>query len=126
MKIEVSNGEILDKICILQIKQSRIRNLEKWNNVNKELNTLLSIVSSDENFMEILSSSLYSELYSINYMLWDVEDNIRKKESEMKFDDEFIRLARLVYKLNDDRAQIKRRVNVASNSDLIEEKEYQS
>jgi hypothetical protein len=122
MKIEVSNGEILDKISILEIKKARINSPEKLVNIEKELNELLPLyevlVTSDE------VGKKYLELKSVNEQLWDIEDDIREWEDRYYFGDKFVELARLVYITNDRRAKIKKDINLLSGSELIEEKSY--
>lgn len=118
--VNVSVGEYLDKITILQIKQEKINNKEQLVNVNRELDLLLSL--DDES---IVGTELYTSLKNINEQLWDIEDRIRVKEKHQHFDDEFISIARSVYKLNDQRAAIKRQINVQYASELIEEKSYE-
>lgn len=118
--VTVSIGEYIDKITILQIKQKKIRNREQLNNVNRELNLLLPLDSE-----AIVGTKLYNNLKTINEQLWDIEDRIRIKEKQLAFDDEFISLARSVYKLNDQRADIKRQINLQYASELIEEKSYE-
>lgn len=122
MKIEVSNGEIIDKITILQIKEKYITDNSKLKNIKfelQELNPLLeSIITTP------FLSSLYSLLHEVNLQLWDIEDKLREKESKGEFDEEFIELARSVYYTNDERAIIKKDINTASGSKLIEEKSY--
>ena len=122
MKIEVSNGEILDKISILEIKKARINSPEKLVNIEKELNELLPLyevlVTSDE------VRKKYLELKSVNEQLWDIEDDIREWEDRYYFGDKFVELARLVYITNDRRAKIKKDINLLSGSELIEEKSY--
>ena len=125
MKIEVSNGEILDKITILIIKSKRITDPNKLKNINAELEELLPYLdifgySSNESVR-----SLVQELENINKKLWDVEDELRDKERKKYFDDNFIELARLVYFTNDKRAEVKKKLNEITNSKLIEEKSYQ-
>ena len=122
MKIEVSNGEILDKISILEIKKARINSPEKLVNIEKELGELLPLyevlVTSDE------VKKKYLELKSVNEQLWDIEDDIREWEDRYYFGDKFVELARLVYITNDRRAKIKKDINLLSGSELIEEKSY--
>ena len=122
MKIEVSNGEILDKISILEIKKARINSPEKLVNIEKELSELLPLyevlVTSDE------VEKKYLELKSVNEQLWDIEDDIREWEDRYYFGDKFVELARLVYITNDRRAKIKKDINLLSGSELIEEKSY--
>lgn len=122
MKVEVSNGELLDKFSILQIKMSNITNESKLVNVTKEYNELYN------DCMEILGDSkvfeLFSELREINKDLWKIEDDIRECEERQDFGDEFIQLARAVYFTNDKRAEFKKKINLASGSALVEEKSY--
>jgi len=120
MKIEVSNGEIIDKLTILQIKCERIRDQEKLKNIRKEYDELreqaLSVLKQDD--------PLYKALYNINYELWDIEDRIRELERRKDFGKDFIETARSVYFKNDLRAGIKKEINIKTSSDLIEEKSY--
>ena len=125
MKIEVSNGEILDKITILVIKSKKITDPIKLKNINNELDELqpfLDVVGYESNSTV---NSLVKELESVNEKLWDVEDKLRDKERSKQFDDEFIKLARDVYFTNDERAKIKKHLNEVTNSKLVEEKSYQ-
>lgn len=121
MKIEVSNGEIIDKLTILQIKLERISDGEKLKNLTREYDELLKVTSS------ILSNSdpLYKALYEINCDLWDIEDRIRDLERRKDFGDEFVATARSVYFKNDKRAAIKREINIKTSSGFIEEKSYE-
>ncbi|OHE58525.1 MAG: hypothetical protein A2X71_02330 [Thiobacillus sp. GWE1_62_9] len=122
--IEVSYGELIDKITILEIKVERIDDPDKVRNVSNELvilkDALATYVPPDPKVDE-----LADQLRSINGHLWDVEDRLRKKEHEKKFDDEFIELARSVYFTNDHRAKIKRELNELLRSSVVEEKSYQ-
>ena len=120
MKIEVSNGEIIDKLTIIHIKLERIRDEAKLKNLKKEFDELSKVTSS------ILSTSdpLYKALYDVNAELWDIEDHIRDLERKKDFGKEFIETARLVYFRNDRRAELKREINIRTSSDLIEEKSY--
>ena len=125
MKIEVSNGEILDKITILVIKSKKITDPIKLKNINNELDELkpfLDVVNYESNSTV---NSLVKELESVNEKLWNVEDKLRDKERSKQFDDEFIKLARDVYFTNDERAKIKKNLNEVTNSKLVEEKSYQ-
>jgi hypothetical protein len=125
MKIEVSNGEILDKITILVIKSKMITDPTKLKNINNELDELkpfLDVVGYESNNT---INSLVKELESVNEKLWNVEDKLRDKERSKQFDDEFIKLARDVYFTNDERARIKKNLNEVTNSKLVEEKSYQ-
>ena len=121
MKIEVSIGELVDKVSILSIKLQKIKNTGKLSNIKKEYDTLLKsmIGSGIDN-----ASDDFQRLKKINLKLWDIEDQIRLKEAAREFDDEFIHLARSVYFTNDERAAIKKEINLKCNSGLIEEKEY--
>jgi len=125
MKIEVSNGEILDKITILVIKSKMITDPTKLKNINNELDELkpfLDVVGYESN---TTVNSLVKELESVNEKLWNVEDKLRDKERSKQFDDEFIKLARDVYFTNDERARIKKNLNEVTNSKIVEEKSYQ-
>lgn len=122
MRIEVSNGEILDKISILEIKKARINSPEKLVNIEKEWMELWplyeKLVTTDEVAWK------YNELKSVNEQLWEIEDEIREWEERYHFGDKFIQLARLVYITNDRRAKIKKDINLLTGSELIEEKSY--
>jgi len=122
MKIEVSIGEIVDKLSILKIKTENITDKVKLDNVIKEYEYLLGVVEGDLNIST--NSDLYKELLSINKELWVIEDDIRDKERDKLFDDEFISLARSVYFTNDKRADVKKRINIEYGSDFVEEKSY--
>jgi hypothetical protein len=125
MKIEVSNGEIVDKMTILEIKLNKIQNNVQLENVEKEWTILNDCVMA---LYQIYGdSNLYSlvdDLSEVNSKLWDIEDWIRDCEKEQRFDKEFVELARSVYKLNDERSEIKRQINLLTKSELIEEKSY--
>jgi len=121
MKIEVSIGEIVDKLSILQIKTAFIKDEEKLNNVKKEYDYLYDIVFNE---MKIEQSDFF-DMVSINQELWKIEDDIRDKERAKEFDDEFIRLARAVYVTNDKRAEVKKVINIKYGSLFVEEKSYQ-
>jgi len=123
IKVEVSAGELLDKITILEIKSERIHDAGKLVNINKELMILRS-TWDDMSLSDDGLEKLYSDLKAINEKLWDIEDNIRTKESKAAFDDEFIELARSVYIVNDKRSHIKKEINCLLGSDLTEEKSY--
>ena len=116
----VSLGELIDKITILEIKQTHMTGT-KLKNVDKELKLLKNILQ-DTNLK--INIDLINNLKGVNNNLWVIEDNIRKKESNQEFDKEFIQLARSVYKENDKRASIKKEINQKYNSDLVEEKSY--
>ena len=120
MNIEVSHGEIVDKLSILQIKTSFIKDDEKLNNVKKEYDYLYNIVFNE---MKIKQSD-FSNMVDINQVLWKIEDDIRDKERDKLFDTEFIELARSVYTTNDKRAEIKKEINLKYGSLFVEEKSY--
>lgn len=124
IKTPVSFGEVLDKITILEIKSEQIKDASKLNNIKTELDLLNKtwhkFVSDSD---EIIA--LKTELKKINQALWNIEDDIRIKEGKKQFDDEFIQLARSVYVTNDKRADVKKQINLALGSTLVEEKSYQ-
>ena len=122
MNIEVSHGEIVDKLTILQIKKENITDQIKLDNIVKEYEYLFSVVENDLSIST--SSPEYLELLSVNKDLWVIEDDIRDKERNKEFDDEFIKLARAVYYTNDVRAKIKKEINLKYSSGFIEEKSY--
>lgn len=121
MKIEVSNGEIVDKLTIVQIKTERIRDEAKLVNLRKEFDVLAEAAKSilDKN------DPLYMELYRVNCELWEIEDRIRDLERKKDFGRDFIKTARAVYVLNDQRSEIKRKINIRTSSGLTEEKSYE-
>ena len=125
LQVPVSVGEVLDKITILQIKLSHIYDANKRVNIQNELDALLPLVAGD-GFATDEMQGLMAELKSVNEALWDIEDDIREKEAVKSFDAEFIKLARAVYVTNDKRAEIKKQINLATGSALIEEKSYES
>jgi hypothetical protein len=125
LQVPVSVGEVLDKITILQIKLAHISDATKRANIQNELDALLPLVAGDA-FATDQMQALMAELKSVNEALWDIEDDIREKEAAKSFDAEFIRLARAVYITNDKRAEIKKQINLATGSDLVEEKSYES
>ena len=123
LKVEVSVGELLDKITILEIKSERITDPSKLTNVNKELGILRQTWADSPLSSQNVTPQI-AHLKRVNEALWDIEDNIRRKEAQQKFDDEFISLARSVYHQNDDRAAVKKEINTLLGSDLVEEKSY--
>ena len=121
---EISAGELIDKITILEIKKEKISNKEKLVEVNKELvslNETLKKFINDENKI----SSFKNDLKNINLKLWDIEDGKRSAEKNNKFDEKFIQLARNVYKFNDERAKIKLAINTSLGSNIKEVKSYE-
>ena len=123
MEIEVSHGEIVDKLTILQIKKENITDPDKLDNITKEYDYLFSVVENDLGIPT--SSSEYLELLSVNKELWVIEDDIRDKERQKEFDDDFIKIARSVYYTNDVRSKIKKEINLKYSSDFVEEKSYE-
>ena len=124
MLVEVSNGELLDKISILELKMLKIEDKEKLVNVHKEFDTLNPlVVELFENYDGQLQNH-YLELAKINGELWDIEDWIRDCEREKRFDKEFVELARSVYITNDKRCEVKKLINILTSSGLVEEKSY--
>lgn len=121
MKIEVSNGELIDKWTILYNKIQHVDDAAKIN-VEKELDLLDPLVQELD--VKFGLSADIMELYFINKKLWDIEDKIREKHARNEFDGEFIDLAKSVYITNDKRAKLKRRINDLTNSTLVEEKAY--
>lgn len=123
----VSVGEIFDKLSILQIKEQKISDPIKLNNVKTEIKELnKSIINLDvyEKSSYELLNALKTELYETNFKLWEIEDALRELESQKNFEQEFISLARQVYMTNDKRAEIKKEINRMTGSDIIEEKHY--
>lgn len=121
--VPTSWGEVIDKITILEIKRQNIVNEAALLNVEKELGMLSSLVGSSVAEDPALVE-MKRELLEINSRLWTIEDRIREKESDRSFDAEFIELARSVYRTNDLRAAVKRRINTHLASDIVEEKSY--
>jgi len=121
MKIEVSNGEIIDKLTIIQIKLERIKDEVKLVNLRKEYNELLNTSAS------IISTAdvLYQSLYAVNCELWEIEDHIRDLERKKDFGNDFVATARAVYIKNDKRSELKREINIKTSSGLMEEKSYE-
>ena len=121
MKIEVSNGEIVDKLTILLIKEERISDETKLVNIRNEIASISGI--SDD----IISrdDQMFQDLLSVNKALWDIENEIREKEATKEFNERFVELARAVYVTNDLRAKIKYQINQKSGSVLVEEKSYE-
>ncbi len=121
MLIEVSNGEIVDKLTIIEIKLSRIEDLAKRKNLEAEweiLNKAVNDIMDKDHY-------LYKQLYSINEKLWDIEDDCRVFEKTKNFGEAFIQTARSVYMTNDERAAVKKEINNITGSRLTEEKSYQ-
>ena len=123
--VPVAAGELIDKITILRLKAERVQRPEALANVNRELKALEAVLNEAGPALGVDAVlSLTDALQAINTQLWDVEDALRLFEAEQRFDQEFIRLARSVYQLNDQRAALKRQINNACGSTLVEEKSY--
>ncbi|MDA7599844.1 DUF6165 family protein [Alphaproteobacteria bacterium] len=122
--VPLSTGEVLDKITILEIKSERISDAGKLENIHNELSQLQPLVAGPPFDSDELKA-LIAELKSINEELWVIEDDIREQERESNFGEVFIALARAVYVTNDRRADVKKRINLATGSDLVEEKSYE-
>ena len=121
--VPISVGELLDKISILEIKAAAIGDPAKQANVRRELAALEAVRTREvAAFPEL--PALYAELKSVNQALWRIEDEIRDCERGGEFGQRFIELARDVYRINDRRAVLKRRINELTGSDLVEEKSY--
>ncbi len=120
---EVSAGELIDKITILEIKKDKIKQVEKLLEINKEFKSLIETfnknISNNEEIKDLMSN-----LKEINLKLWDIEDKKRLAERKNIFDDKFIQLARDVYKFNDERAKIKLKINILLGSNIKEVKSY--
>jgi hypothetical protein len=121
--VPISPGELLDKITILRIKAARITDIAKIGNVRLELD-LLEKTWRDSGCADAPLAADERALHDVNERLWDTEDRIRDKEAVQTFDRDFIELARAVYVYNDERAAIKKRVNIQLGSRIIEEKSY--
>jgi hypothetical protein len=121
MKIEVSNGDVIDKMSILRIKESRIEDSKKLINIKREIEELLPSLT-EIGIAE--NSPSYLNLLRVNEALWVAEDEIREKERLELFDNEFILIARAIYRLNDERCTLKKRINIETESTLVEEKSY--
>ena len=121
MKIEVANGEVVDKYTILTIKLEKVSEPSKLENIRREFDLLdkaLDTLEIARNDADLLA------LREVNLKLWEIEDAIRRLEAEKRFDQTFVELARSVYINNDQRAELKRRINLKTGSALFEEKAY--
>jgi hypothetical protein len=123
IRVPISPGEMLDKITILRIKSARMADAKKLSNVRLELKALQETWSASTYAQADIQAEM-TALLKVNERLWVIEDEIRDKERAQAFDAEFIRLARAVYFENDERAAIKRRINVKLGSSIVEEKSY--
>ena len=124
INVELSIGEFFDKMTILEIKQERIPDPVKLENINKEHAYLVELLSQLP-FSRADVENEVGELKSVNEALWVIEDDIREKERNKIFDEGFIELARSVYITHDRRSEIKRAINVKLGSDFVEEKSYE-
>ena len=122
IQIPVSVGELIDKLSILNIKQTMISDNSKLEFINKEFELLYNFSSSYLNDEKLLD--LYHQLVNVNTTLWKIEDELRIIESQKIFDNKFIELSRLVYKNNDIRFTIKNTINQLTNSEIQEQKDY--
>lgn len=122
MKVEISVGELLDKLSILYIKRNFISCPDKIRNVLKEIDVLEPLAIKFISSLDV--KNLFLKLENINLNLWNIEDLIREKENKKEFDQDFIDLARSVYITNDQRASLKKQINMITGSNLVEEKSY--
>lgn len=123
IKVPIAPGELVDKLTILEIKAANISDAAKLANVNVELQLLQETWRSSPHASVDIGAE-WQRLREINKKLWDVEDLIRDKERERRFDQEFIELARAVYVTNDERAAVKKQINTKLGSKIVEEKSY--
>jgi hypothetical protein len=122
VSVPVSIGELIDKLSILQVKKSKVKNEDKLEFINKEYELLYNM--SIEFLQRKDISEVYDDLVNTNTKLWEVEDELRVIESTKNFDDVFIELARQVYYINDDRFRLKDKINNLTNSEVREQKDY--
>ena len=125
MKVEVSNGELLDKLSILELKLKNIKDDKKLMNIKNEHGGLSPLCNNLFNNYGNELRSLYAKLSEINAELWKIEDDIRECERNKDFGDEFVRLARAVYFTNDKRSDVKKSINLLTESGFVEEKSYE-
>jgi|TARA_B110000914_G_C15514142_1_gene472417 hypothetical protein len=124
INIPISAGELLDKLSILEIKKEKIDNPEKLKNINFEYDALKELSISIKELDEQIFNTLYTQLLEVNNKLWKIEDDIRVLEVKKRFDEKFISLARSVYFTNDDRFDLKKKINEHFGSEVAEEKQY--
>jgi len=122
VNVPVSVGELIDKLSILQVKKSKVKNSDKLKFIEKEYDLLLSMSYEYFNNVDIIST--YKELVDVNTKLWEVEDELRVIENTKVFDNNFIELARAVYYTNDERFRLKDKINNLTNSEIKEQKDY--
>ena len=125
MKVEVSNGELMDKLSILELKLKNITDSKKLINIKVEFNDLNPLVQKLFKKYNPAVNKLYIKLAEINGKLWVIEDEIRQCEKDKNFGTKFVKLARDVYFTNDVRSELKKEINILTNSGLIEEKSYE-
>ena len=125
MKVEVTNGELLDKLSILELKLKNIKDDKKLINIKNEHGGLSPLCNNLFNNYGNELRSLYAKLSEINAELWKIEDDIRECERNKDFGDEFVRLARAVYFTNDKRSDVKKSINLLTESGFVEEKSYE-
>ena len=125
MKVEVSNGELLDKLSILELKLKNIKDDKKLINIKNEHGGLSPLCNNLFNNYGNELRSLYAKLSEINAELWKIEDDIRECERNKDFGAEFVRLARAVYFTNDKRSDVKKSINLLTESGFVEEKSYE-
>ena len=125
MKVEVSNGELLDKLTILELKLTNITDVQKLSNIQKEHDELSPLAGQlFDSYGEELKN-LYKKLTEINSELWTIEDDIRECERNKDFGYDFVSLARAVYFTNDKRSDVKKAINLLTDSGFVEEKSYE-
>ena len=125
MKVEVSNGELLDKLTILELKLTYIADVQKLSNIQKEHDELSPLANQlFDSYGEELKN-LYKKLTEINSELWTIEDDIRECERNKDFGSDFVSLARAVYFTNDKRSDVKKAINLLTDSGFVEEKSYE-
>ena len=124
INIPISAGELLDKLSILEIKQEKIKDIKKLKNINFEYDALKELSTGIKSKDVETFESLYTQLLEVNNKLWEIEDSIRVLEVEKRFDKDFISLARSVYFTNDDRFDLKNKINEHFGSEVAEEKQY--
>ena len=125
MKVEVSNGELMDKLSILELKLKNITDPKKLINIKVEFNELNPLVQKIFKKYNPAVNKLYIKLAEINGKLWVIEDEIRHCEKDKNFGTKFVELARDVYFTNDVRSELKKEINILTNSGVIEEKSYE-
>ena len=125
MKVEVSNGELLEKLTILELKLTNITDVQKLSNIQKEHDELSPLADQlFDSYGEELKN-LYKKLTEINSELWTIEDDIRECERNKDFGSDFVSLARAVYFTNDKRSDVKKAINLLTDSGFVEEKSYE-